>query len=102
MTGCKYIVVSNDVLRTDNMIIFPANIGHDQMAKMMGMLTLKNVLSAGFIDEFMQCYGESSTLRKQSRDIDTTILKTMLSIDDKEIVYSDDYENMLDDDGLNL
>jgi hypothetical protein len=37
----------------------------------------------GFIDEFMQCYGESTTLRTKARDIDTLMLKTMLSIDDK-------------------
>ena len=96
MTGTKYIVVSNDVSKIDHMIIFPANIDHSKMAKMMKMLTLCNIESAGFIDEFMQCYGESSSLRKQSRNIDTTILKSMLSIDDKKIVFDDENNPFMD------
>jgi hypothetical protein len=94
MTGTKYIVVSNDFDK--HMIIFPAIINHDQMAKAMQKLRFPKVESAGFIDEFMQCYGESSTLRLKSRDIDTSILKSMLSIDDKVIKFTGFPESVLD------
>ena len=86
MTGTKYIVVANDF--DEKMIMFPATINHDQMSKAMERLRFPKVVSAGFIDEFMQCYGESTTLRIKSRDIDTTILKSMLSIDDKDIKFT--------------
>jgi hypothetical protein len=85
MTGTKYIVVSND--NVEQMIVFPASINHIDMAKAMKRMRFHNVVSAGFIDEFMQCYGESTTLRTKARDIDTLMLKTMLSIDDKDFVF---------------
>ena len=85
MTGTKYVVVANDF--DEKLIMFPATINHDEMAKAMERLRFPKILSAGFIDEFMQCYGESTTLRLKSRDIDTTILKSMLSIDDKDIRF---------------
>jgi len=48
------------------------------------------VVSAGFIDEFMECYGESISVNRKSRkDIDTLMLQTMLSIDDKKIEYDE-------------
>lgn len=86
MTGSKYIVLSNSI-HDEKMIIFSATINHDQMFQAMKRLRFDKVVSAGWIDEFMQCYGESMTLRTKSRDIDTLLLKTMLSIDDKEITF---------------
>jgi len=88
MNNTKYIVVNNDSILTEHMIIFPAMISHEAMALAMKLMLLPNVISAGFIDEFMQCYGESFTLKKQSRkDIDTLLLKTMLEIDDKALFF---------------
>jgi len=89
MTGTKYIVVSSD-FSGEQLIMFPSVIKHDKMAKAMKRLRYPNVISAGFIDEFMQCYGESTSLRLKSRDIDTILLKSMLSIDDKKIIMEDD------------
>ena len=90
MTRTKYIVVDNDSILIEHIIIFPAMVSHKSMADAMKLLSLPNVRSAGFIDEFMQCYGESMTLGKKSRNIDTTLLKTMLEIDDKVIMEKDD------------
>ena len=87
MTGTKYIVVKN-ASEVEKIIVFPSEIDHIHMAKAMERLRYPTVVSAGFIDEFMQCYGESMTLRKQSRDIDTLVLKTMLSIDDKKLQFT--------------
>ena len=80
----KYIVVNSHHLPKEQMIIFPAIIKHDEMAKAMGRLRLPNVVSAGFINgEFMQCYGESISLFRKSRPIDTDLLKEIFDIDDE-------------------
>lgn len=54
------------------------------MAEKMDM----EIVSAGFVDEFCQCYGESMSLRIRSRDIDTILLKAMLDLSDKKIDFA--------------
>ena len=89
MTGTKYIVVANDN-HYEQMILFPSNLRHDQMARAMKRLRYPHIVSAGFVDDYMQCYGESTSVRRCSRgDTDTIMLKAMLSIDDKDIRDSD-------------
>ena len=88
-TGTKYIVMSN-CIKDEKIFIFSGTINHSDMVKAMKRLRFDEVISAGFVDEFMQCYGESATLHKKSRDIDTILLKSMLSIGDKEIKFMDE------------
>jgi hypothetical protein len=86
--NAKYIVVAN-LFSGEKIIIFPSEIDHIQMTNAMGMGQLRydQVVSAGRIDDFMQCYGESITLNLKSRDEDTVILKKMLNIEDKKLVF---------------
>lgn len=81
----KYISVAIDKLAVPVIIMFPGHITHIEMSKAMSRLRFPVVLSAGFIDEFLQCYGESSSLRISSKEGDTQLLHTQLNIDDKNI-----------------
>ena len=92
----KYIVVGNRLSGNDNygslinIRIFPfhSSISHDAMFRAIKRLRFSTLVSAGFIDEYMQCYGSSSTLRASSRpDEDTELLHKMFKIQDKEIKY---------------
>jgi hypothetical protein len=81
----KYISVAIDKLAVPIIMMFPGHITHIEMAKAMRLTGFPTVLSAGFIDEFLQCYGESSSLRISSKEGDTKLLHSQLSIDDKKI-----------------
>lgn len=89
MNCAKYVVVSSEY-SGELMFVFPPTVDHYKMAKSLRKMRLSRVISAGFVDEFMQCFGESMTLRSKSRDIDTYILKSMLGLDDKEIIFEDE------------
>lgn len=76
----KYIVVDYGYHELQ-MFPFSPTITHKDMHIMVG----GEVVSAGFIDEFMQCYGSSSSLNVSSDPNDTKMLKRMFSIEDKKI-----------------
>ena len=85
----KYIVCSNGF--TEQMIIFPPTIKHETMAQVMKRARYHECVSAGFIDEFLKCYGESMTVNRKSRgELDTLMLHTMMEIDDKKLVFKDE------------
>jgi hypothetical protein len=68
MNGAKYIVVTDNPDRgIERFVMFDAGINHNDMAKAMERLRYPHVLAAGFVNEFMGCYGESMTLRLKSR-----------------------------------
>ena len=98
-TGTKYIVMSNCIM-DEKIFIFSGTINHSDMVKVMKLgaaarlMAFDEVISAGFIDEFMQCYGESTTLNLKSREIDTILLKSMLNIDDKKLIFESDDDDM--------
>ena len=89
----KYIVVGNSIdgRIDDNYdeIIFPfsRNINHSYMFKLVKRARYDTLVSAGFIDEFMNCYGSSMTLRVSSRPEDTELLHRFFRIDDKKLTY---------------
>ncbi len=85
MTNNKYIAVAQRETSIPIIIMFPGQITHFEMAKAMEGLRLPHVISAGCVDEFLQCYGESYTLRIKSRPEDTDILHRQLDINDKKI-----------------
>ena len=75
----KYIVYDNGW--SDIPIIFPVVISHDQMAFNLPGASRDNIIAAGFcqiIDGEICCYGESTTLKKQSRPEDSQIINQML------------------------
>lgn len=89
MGEAKYIVVTdNPDHGIERFIMFDAGINHKDMAKAMERLRYPHVISAGFIDEFMNCYGESMTLHIRSRGKkDTYRLHSMLELHDKKIDF---------------
>lgn len=87
MNQTKYIVVENDFVKSPSIIIFPSNISHKNMSDALKRIRFNKVISAGFIDDFMQCYGESQTLNLKSRTEDTVLLHKMLEISDKILKF---------------
>ena len=85
MTNTKYIAVAIREHAIPVIILFPAVINHVDMAKAMKDIGYKVWKSAGFVDEFMQCYGESQGLGLKSKSTDTDRLHTQLEIADKKI-----------------
>lgn len=85
----KYIVVSDVKGYFERMIVFPQEIVHKKMAEAMSKLDFPVVVSAGMIDEFMKCHGESTTLGVNSRKQDTEMLHKMMGIDDKKLEFID-------------
>jgi hypothetical protein len=92
----KYIVVGNQMSGDGqwgsviNITIFPFHptISHEAMFKIIKRARFSVLVSAGFIDEFMQCYGSSSSLRIGSRpEEDTKLLQKMFQIQDKKLTY---------------
>jgi hypothetical protein len=82
----KYIVVAVYGGHCEKIIIFDKDIKHKTMANLMKQAGYRTLVSAGFIDEFMQCYGESSSTGVSSRkERDTKILHETLGISDKRI-----------------
>lgn len=85
--NAKYIVVG-DASMNEKMIVFPPSLKHETVFNVMKRARFETLVSAGFIDEFCQCYGESvSTYTKSRKEIDTLILKQMLRIDDKKLMF---------------
>lgn len=90
MQYCKYIaVVINDELEMPTIMLFPSKINHDTMAQAMNHIGYRKVVSAGMVDEFLQCYGESTTLKCKSKDVDTEYLRIQLGIDDKQLTFKE-------------
>lgn len=87
----KYIVVSTKPMNEngiEKLVVFDASLNHIDMAKAMSRLRYPFIISAGFINEFMECHGSSMTCRCSARgDIDTIMLHAMLNIDDKVVMY---------------
>jgi hypothetical protein len=92
----KYIVVGNQLSGDEhhgsliNVRIFPfhSSIKHKSMFEVIKRLRFNVLVSAGFIDEFMNCYGSSESLRASSRpNEDTELLHRMFDIRDKELKY---------------
>lgn len=95
-TCTKYIVIgykdSSGLFNVglEKMIVFPFNIKHSEMAKAMRLFRYDAIVSAGFIDEFLQCFGESSSLMIGSRkEVDTNLLRNMLDIEEKELTFKE-------------
>ena len=88
MINTKYIVLEDDFVKSPSIIVFPSNISHKNMSDALKRIRFNKVISAGFIDEFMKCYGESQTLNLKSRfEEDTLLLHTMLEISDKTLSF---------------
>lgn len=86
----KYIVLGYEDVALEKMIVFPHNIRHDTMAKAMRFLLYDHIVSAGFIDEFLQCFGESNSLMIKSRkQVDTDLFKEMMDIEEKELTLKE-------------
>jgi hypothetical protein len=81
----KYISVAIREHDIPIIMVFPPIINHVDMASAMKRLRYPVVRSAGFVDEFMQCYGESQGLRLKSKDGDTELLHRQLNLSDKQI-----------------
>ncbi len=66
----KYIVFQ---AQEEYIIVFPTMISHSEVSK--GLL----VISAGFVNEYRICYGDSITLKVASRVEDTQLSKEQYS-----------------------
>lgn len=86
----KYIVIA-DPNGNENIIVFPATMVHSDVAMCLekSKQACFETVSAGFVDEFMSCYGESSSMRLKSRPEDTLLLKSSLGINHMEIRYKE-------------
>jgi hypothetical protein len=79
----KYIVIDEDNGAGEIMIVFPNNILHSDMVERL-KVEKRHIVSAGVavVDEDvgLSCYGESTTLMRQSRrKIDTALLRLTLT-----------------------
>jgi len=84
----KYIVAANNYLPNGRIFVFHPAIDHRIMYNHIRELGYGEVVSAGFVDEFMQCYGRSMSLSTLSRpNRDTELLKKFFNIQDKDIKY---------------
>lgn len=78
MDRAKYIILENSMLEVP--IIFPMHVKHCDMAHMFRGI---NVLSAGFVqlqEGQLVAFGESLTLKIQSRPEDTALLQRILGL----------------------
>jgi hypothetical protein len=69
----KYICVEIEGL--EQIIIFSKGIGHDEMAE-----KFKKILSAGFVSQDWKIYGESISLKIESRERDQLLLDIALNL----------------------
>lgn len=80
----KYIVtVTPD--GQEEVFIFPNSVDHDAMAEVLGCIknqtedpwerVRREPVSAGFVDQSANCYGESITLKLESRPEDTFLVQ---------------------------
>ena len=76
----KYIVVKDTY--GENTYIFPAIVNHSAMARNVG----GEIISAGFINYRLECYGESVTLKVKAREKEDTELvrRKLFGFDDRE------------------
>lgn len=89
MDRTKYIVVEFNGLETP--ILFPAHVGHDDMARSLG-ITADDVVSAGFVHIYplrgdclvVKAIGESITLKVASREEDADLIRKALHITNDE------------------
>ncbi len=92
MNEAKYIAWDNGMF--DTIIIFDATMTHMTVAH---NLCIKgdSVIGAGFVSSNLQCYGESVSLNKKSRnDPDTKLLYRMLNgWEDRDIPYEPIFQN---------
>ncbi len=68
-TNPKYIVYYDDKVKT--FVIFPHTIKHNTIGFAIGF---ERIISAGFINDWFECYGESIGLGKKSRVEEDTAL----------------------------
>jgi len=88
---CKYIVVKDSHVMKEDIFTFHPTITHISMYRAIRELGYDEIVSAGFVGEFMECYGSSSTLRVSSRpEKDTKMLHRLFEIDDKEIKFKEE------------
>lgn len=69
----KYVVIEGPV--ADEVYLFPDFITHRDFALRFD----GKVLSAGFVSKDLTCYGESVSLGKRSREVDTKLLRKCFS-----------------------
>ena len=82
---CKYIVVKTqyadeveDVV--EEIYVFPKAVHHDCFYEIINNQDeFRKLISAGFVDSNLQCYGKSETLNVESRKEDTDLLKKQMS-----------------------
>ena len=80
--SCKYIVVADADGISEKMIMFDGSLMHETVAKAMARARYPKVVSAGFVDAYMNCFGESMSVGKRSRDdIDSLMIRAMLDLD---------------------
>mgnify|MGYP007134672514 CR=1 FL=1 len=86
----KYIIIA-DPSGNENIIVFPATMVHKDVAWCLAKSKQAcfETVSAGFVDEFLNCYGESSSMGLRSRPEDTNLLRSSLGMNDLEIKYKD-------------
>ena len=92
MNSSKYVVLTADLeYGTEKIFVFDGSIKHKDFADAMKRsVRMPFVISAGFVSEFLTCYGSSMSLGVESRpDIDTLMLHSMLRFEDKEIRFKD-------------
>ncbi len=71
----KYVVLKGHII--DEIYVFGDIVQHSDFAS--GFF--QDVISAGFVSENFECYGESFSLKVKSRgDIDTKLLRQMLRL----------------------
>lgn len=74
-TNAKYIVIDRDI-GGYAMIIFPNFLTHAYMARKIG--DNNPIVSAGFINSNLKCYGDSTSLGLKSREEEDTQLATIM------------------------
>jgi len=73
----KYVVIVTDDGR-DEMYLFPSSVYHDEFVERLG-IDQQNVITAGFVNQKMECHGTSTSLGVESDpEYDTGLLKHLL------------------------
>ena len=68
----KYLVYNTPAMDC-NIIIFPEYGDHARMVNTLG-LQLEDIISAGFVNSNLECYGASASLNMESREEEDTVL----------------------------
>lgn len=90
----KYICTRKDD-NTEEIFVFPREIEHDRMDEVLSGIreghganwkrVVRLPISAGFINDKLECYGESTTLDLKSREQDTDLLRSQISSKDEHL-----------------